>query len=395
MTDFSFYGSIPPIDRFADVVDTGHYRRLPDDWVVAVTDVVGSTKAIAEGRYKAVNMAGAAAISALINTIGHQNFPFVFGGDGAAAAFPENLAEAAAAALAATRVWANEELGLGLRVGLIGVREIRERGRDVLVARYRPAPDITYAMFSGGGIALAEDALKSGKLRLTPAPPGSRPDLSGLSCRWAPIEAESGVVLSVMALPTDTATADQFAAAATAVLDLLATSPRNGHPVPVMGPSFRWPPEGIDQEAGARSREGTRGQVKRRIWFETVVGLVLDKLGIAMRGFDARRYRRTVGRNSDFRKFDDGLRLTVDIEPATADRIEAVLGEAEAAGILRYGTTRQDAALMTCIVPSVTADDHMHFIDGAGGGYAAAAARMKAAAARHVTESAMARTKNG
>ena len=29
---------------------------------------------------------------------------------------------------------------------------------------------------------------------------------------------------------------------------------------------------------------------------------------------------------------------------------------------------------MTCIVPSPFADDHVHFLDGAGGGYALAAA---------------------
>jgi hypothetical protein len=381
MTDFSFYDSIPPVDRFSDVIDVSHFRRLPDDWIVAVTDVVGSTRAIAEGRYKAVNMAGAAAISALMNATGRRVFPFVFAGDGAAAALPGTMAGVARSSLAATRVWASEELGLGLRVGLMGVADIRAHGRDVLVARYRPAPDVTYAMFAGGGVSLAETALKAGELRLPPAPPGARPDLTGLSCRWAPIGTEAGVILSVLAIPTGEASAADFAGAATAILDLLAASPRNGHPVPTDGPQFRWPPQGVDQEAGARSREGSRGAIRRRIWFETILGVVLDRLGLSLGGFDARRYRRMVGRNSDFRKFDDGLRLTVDVELATAERLERLLADAEADGILRYGTSRQDAALMTCIVPSVTADDHMHFIDGAGGGYAAAAARLKAAEA--------------
>jgi hypothetical protein len=38
---------------------------------------------------------------------------------------------------------------------------------------------------------------------------------------------------------------------------------------------------------------------------------------------------------------------------------------------------RQHNALMTCIVPSPLADDHMHFIDRAAGGYAIAAAMLK------------------
>ena len=35
------------------------YSPLPDDWTVGVADIVESTKAIANQRYKAVNMAGA------------------------------------------------------------------------------------------------------------------------------------------------------------------------------------------------------------------------------------------------------------------------------------------------------------------------------------------------
>jgi hypothetical protein len=33
--------------------------------------------------------------------------------------------------------------------------------------------------------------------------------------------------------------------------------------------------------------------------------------------------------------------------------------------------------LITCLVPSVLQDDHLHFLDGAGGGYALAAKGLK------------------
>jgi hypothetical protein len=42
-----------------------------------------------------------------------------------------------------------------------------------------------------------------------------------------------------------------------------------------------------------------------------------------------------------------------------------------------FSDFRQHNALMTCVVPSPLADDHMHFIDGAAGGYAMAAAMLK------------------
>ena len=66
---------------------------MSGDWFVGLTDVVGSTDAIKNGKYKSVNMAGTAAISAVINMLSHQNYPFVFGGDGVNFAVPEILGE--------------------------------------------------------------------------------------------------------------------------------------------------------------------------------------------------------------------------------------------------------------------------------------------------------------
>jgi len=62
---------------------------------------------------------------------------------------------------------------------------------------------------------------------------------------------------------------------------------------------------------------------------------------------------------------------------ATADRIETRLALAQKAGLVRYGVHRQDAAVVTCVSPSVLHDDHVHFVDGADGGYARAAAMLK------------------
>src|SRR5438309_5033673 len=81
--DVDFYASIPVFDSFADVVKPSSYRPVPDDWTVGFADVIGSTKAIADGRYKAVNMVGAGVIAAVANALQRRPFAFVFGGDGA------------------------------------------------------------------------------------------------------------------------------------------------------------------------------------------------------------------------------------------------------------------------------------------------------------------------
>jgi hypothetical protein len=69
--------------------------------------------------------------------------------------------------------------------------------------------------------------------------------------------------------------------------------------------------------------------------------------------------------------------MTIDCSPETLGKIEERLGSAAEQGIVEYGLHGQSAALMTCIVPSATASDHLHFVDGAEGGYAKAAEAMK------------------
>ncbi len=60
-------------------------------------------------------------------------------------------------------------------------------------------------MFSGGGLAYADAAMKRGDFAIDPAPAGTQPDLSGLSCRFEVMPSVRGVILSVLVLPAKSA----------------------------------------------------------------------------------------------------------------------------------------------------------------------------------------------
>ena len=106
----SFYAAVPVFRGFRSLMDPALYQPLPDNWTIGTADIVQSTRAIAEKRYKAVNMAGAAVIASVTNTLGGREFPFVFGGDGASFAVAPHDLSAARDALAATAAWVNGEL---------------------------------------------------------------------------------------------------------------------------------------------------------------------------------------------------------------------------------------------------------------------------------------------
>jgi hypothetical protein len=376
----SFYNAIPVFRRFTRLMDPALYSALPDDWSIGVADIVESTRAIAEARYKAVNMAGASVIAAVTNALEGREFPFVFGGDGASFAVAPDDIERAHEALAATATWVEESLNLVMRVALVPVAAVRAQGLDVRVARFGPSPNLSYAMFSGGGLGWAEAAMKRGEFSVPKAAPGTQPDLSGLSCRFEEIPSVHGLILSVLVVPARGADPSAFRKVIEDVIALAERSPDAGRPVPPGGPPLKWPPAGVEYEARAK-RAGSLLRRRAFVLANTLFVYVVMRFGISVGGFVPKTYVQQVVENSDFRKYDDGLRMILDCTPELERALTQRLAAAASAGVARHGLHRQDAAMMTCFTPSALRSDHVHFIDGARGGYASAATALKATAA--------------
>ena len=377
-----FYRALPAFTRFADFTDARHYRPAPDDWIAVVADIESSTEAIAAGHYKRVNMIGAGVIVAVLNACPEAALPYVFGGDGATLLIPPRLEPTVVEALQRTRRFAAEAFGLTLRIGTVPLAELKKRGAEVRVAKYELSPGNDLAMFSGHGIELAERLVKDpddGRFRLPPSENAEAPDLEGLSCRWEPLESARGIMLTALVRGTATGP-DENALFAEVVAKIDSILAPEANPSPATKDSMRqkFPPGGAWLEALAN--KGKRGLWKalRRVYFESFVFLVFDKLNLSAGGFNARRYIEELRTNTDFRKFDDMLRMVLDCSEAEAAEIETYLEEQRKAGRLAYGLHRSEQALMTCVVFSLAESRHVHFIDGADGGYALAAQQLKA-----------------
>jgi hypothetical protein len=378
-----FYASVPVFDRFGSLMDPALYKPLPDNWTIGIADIVQSTKAIRENHYKAVNMAGAAVIAALKNALDGSDFPYVFGGDGASFAVPPQDLKRAREALAATTAWVKNDLDLVMKAALVPVAAVRAQGVDVRVARFSPSPNVTYAMFSGGGLEWADGTMRRGGFAVVPAPPGIRPDLTGLSCRFEEMPAARGLVLSLLIVPARGADPNAFRAAIDDIVAVIAKSPDMSNPVSLAGLRMRWPSAGAELEArAARNAEVPLFVRRGAVLARTFLYYFILRYGIRVGDFVPMTYLQQVAENSDFRKFADGLRMILDCTPDLAGAIERRLVAAASAGTVRYGLHRQDAAVMTCFTPSATDSNHVHFIDGARGGYSSAATALKEMTAR-------------
>ena len=170
-----FDESLPILTDFAAAVKAVSYRPLPDGWTLGFADVVGSTQAIAEGRYKAVNFVAAGVVASVSNALDRR--PFL-----------SSLAATARASRSRRRRGcgrrgASGDGGARARASSISicasrwspVGAIRAAGREVGVARFAAAQPCDYAMFAGGGMTWFDEEAKRGASRSAPRRPARGP----------------------------------------------------------------------------------------------------------------------------------------------------------------------------------------------------------------------------
>ncbi len=375
-----FYRDLNASDDFDAMSDGLGFMPLPDDWTVLISDVVNSTGAIERGDYKSVNMVGAASIVAVLNGCTGVDVPFMFGGDGGVVAVPPCALKAACTRLGALQVQCEPLFGLTLRTAAIPVHELRNAGADVQVRKLQLAGINHLAMFTGGGLELADKWLKDetqDKWNLVPDDAGRSLDLGGLSCRWQPLAARNGVMLTIILQATGSSiTASNISRRLTDIL---------GRPIndfaPVHDSNLKL--AGMNSPGLSLERAALRGRYGRYGAFAwtlltSLIQRAAERYNRKISDYAAAPYRREMQANTDFRKFDGALRMVIDVTEQQADEVERFLEAGYLAGQLNYGTWRSHAALMTCLLFDLAQSLHVHFIDGADGGYTQAAKAMKA-----------------
>lgn len=379
----NFYAQVEELTDFFQVVDEQHYTHVPSDWLLVITDVSGSTQAIEQGRYRDVNALGVSSIIALRNALSTIQFPFVFGGDGATLLVPRSVETTVRGTLVALSELAREAFSLELRCGVVPLAELYDQGHAVRVAKFRTSPHVSFAMLMGEGVAVAERWIKSEGLGLKyrVAEGSSLPlNMEGFECRWRPIVSRRGTMLSLLiqALPGEAgAKSPRYRAILERISSVLGDEA--GHPVEARRMSLR----GLfgDFSAEARVKSGTAsGDAYKAMWLraqtQSLIGKALMLLGKRAGGFDGATYMGELVRNCDFRKFDETLRMVVDVSPDQLKALTQILQEARARGEIAYGLHLSNKALVTCHVRAYSGD-HLHFIDGDAGGYALAAKQLK------------------
>ena len=351
------------------------FTALPADWHVVLTDVKGSTQALSNGMHHLVNLVATGSIIAALNIARRADtrVPFFFGGDGATLIVPGTLIAPVLAALHRHRDNTLRNFGLELRVGAVPVAGIYAQGHTLAIAKARMTDAFTIPVVLGQGLQYAETVIKGEDFVAADAPGNEDAlNLEGMECRWdsikPPVEAQEVLCLLVTICELERQPA--ICRAVLRSIDEFFGPPQERCPVSVSRMRLKPTLGRINREMRARLGRFDLGYLLEN-WLRTLIGFFYLR-----HVEEGRSYLRGIAQLSDTLVIDGRINTVIAGTARQRGRLVEALDRMEAAGEIRYGLHICAESVMSCYVRD-RSDDHIHFIDGIGGGYTLAATMLK------------------
>ncbi|RMG19346.1 MAG: DUF3095 domain-containing protein [Bacteroidetes bacterium] len=349
---------------------------LPGSWHVVLTDIKNSTAAVQAGLHEQVNLVATGSIIAALNLAGSlpATLPFFFGGDGATLLVPGSLCQPVLAALNRLRENTRRNFGLELRVGQVPVGQLREEGHELLLAKAKMSDIFSIPVVLGGGLHHAETLIKGRETSPEPVQQEEQLlNLEGMECRWDKITPPKNR-LEVVCLLVEAREEKQQGPVFCQVLQSIDR---------IYGPFDQRQPISAERlrlntsiQKVARETRARQGRLDLlyllRAWLQTLIG----KYYYFPFNAGGKSYLHQLVKLSDTLVLDGRINTVISGSPAQRQQLQQLLEQMEAEGQLLFGMHATNASIMSCYVRD-RHNGHIHFVDGAEGGYTQAAKMLK------------------
>ncbi len=351
------------------------FHQVPKDWHVLITDVVGSSNAVASGNHQTINLIATGSIVAVLNIVhaAEIEIPFFFGGDGATFLVPGSVLEKAMIALQEYQANVMQEFQLFLRVGSYPVAKIYEAGKTLKLCKNKISPLYIIPVLVGEGLMYAENIIKSADNNLNAQSQDMDTlSLAGLQCRWdkipPPTDHEEVVSLLVMAKEEDRQ--GEVFSNVMKQLDLAYGDVVTRRSISIPKLKLATDLNKIRRELQVRMNKNIF--VNSIIsWIRLTLGKVYFKTGIG------NRYLKNLVNLTDDIVLDGKINTVISGTVKQRVELQKSLTEMEERGEIIFGFYVSDSTIMSCYVQDMN-EKHIHFVDGAGGGYTQASKFLKA-----------------
>lgn len=371
-----FYSRLPVNEiPLSDLLTEEHlFFRVPDNWYVVITDVKKSTKAIEQGQCETVNLLATGSIVAVLNIAYKANLsiPFFFGGDGATFIIPASILTATLQALQIHQENSKKSYNLELRVGSVAVADIYKEDHILRITKLRTTQLFSIPIVLGDGLTYVEQVIKGENYFLSFARGKSDAlDLTGMQCRWDKIKPPQNYDEVVSLLVTARAGQKQAESFKKVIdkLDEIYGEPERRKPITVPMLKLKATLEKIGQEMRVKFG-GYRPIYLLHKWITTLLGYFY------FRTKQGKRYLLQLVDMSDTLVIDGRINTVISGTAQQREQLTAALNNLETQGFINYGLFVSKESIMSCYVRNMN-EDHIHFVDGAEGGYTKAAGMLK------------------
>lgn len=359
------------------VADKSRFSKVPEDWHAIAADIRDSTDAIKKGNHDQVNLVATGSVIAILNLAYSKNItiPFFFGGDGATMLIPSELLEASMEALNQHRINSLENFGFELKIGSISIKEIYENNIALEISKVKVSDVLSIPIVLGEGLQFAEKKIKgdfnesdSNKIKI--------PDLlnlEGMECKWdkvSPPETNQEVV-SLIVIVCENEDPSEIFSKVLRNIDTIYGSLNSRKPISVKRLKLKASLRKLNDEM--RTKLGKyNGFYFIKSWLKTNFGKYYLKNFIT-----GKNYLKKLVELTDTLTIDGRINTVITGTPEQRMSLATYLDNLETTGKIKYGLHVSEQSVMSCYVRDMKKDDHIHFVDGAGGGYTKAANQLK------------------
>ncbi len=356
------------------LVNSSLFYTVPGDWYVIITDIKNSTNAVKNGLHENVNLVAAGSIVAILNLAFKENIsiPFFFGGDGATFLIPPVLIDKAIPALLLYKMQTQENFNLELRVGYIPVSEIYTKNHQLIISKFSFSAFFPIPIVLGTGLNYAESIIKGNNYL-----PGEHKaqdedlDLNGMQCRWDRIPPPENMeeVVTLLVVAREAAQQQIIFGDVMKLIDQVYGAPPKRQPISVAKLQLKTTFNRLGKEMRTRI-----GKIKLidliYLWGYSIVGKLYFKTK------KGKHYLTRLVEMSDTLVIDGKINTVISGTSAQRNELQNALDKLESEGKIVYGMHVSNSSIMSCYVRDLE-DGHIHFVDGAEGGYTLAAGMLK------------------
>lgn len=381
MNEMSFYSDLPFVKPpLAGLFREENFSAVPANWHVIISDVKNSTGAVAAGKHNDVNLVAAGSLIASLNVARkHQvEIPFFFGGDGSTLLVPSQIHAETMAALAAHNINTRKNFGLEMHIGSLPVKTILESGHSISLAKMEIDSVYSKAIAVGDGLRYAEQKIKQ-KQKDEEETIAKTPelDLTGLECRWdkvkPPREEAENVCYLVEAVEPQRQV-EVYTNLFSVIEDIYGDLQKR-HPLCMeqLKPLYSW--EKLKKEMLIKFGEWKLAYFMDS-FFRSVFGAFSFKYNWDIGGVLGKEYLKQLIAHADTFAVDGRVNTIICGTPQQHSTFLNYLSQEEKKGNLIYGHHSSKESIMTCYIEERN-QKHIHFVDGADGGYTEASKEFK------------------